>query len=490
MSRHSNGQGTIYRRKDGRWEGQIYLPTIGGIRKRFSFYGPTQAAVHSQLVAHQAKVQRGQLLPDRSWLLADYLDYWLANVVRINRRPKTYESYEAAVRLYLKPNLGRTSLQRLTVVQVQTYLNRVLASGGSVRTIHLIRMVLSAALTRAMREQLIDRNIARLVELPAWRRKDFSPWTAEQIQTFLSAAQADPLYPAFLLVALYGLRRGEVLGLRWRDVDFAEQQLHIRQQVQAVKGGLLIGDVKTEAGRRDLPLLPIAAQTLGAPPRTEHATDLLFTTRTGSPINPHNFLRSFNRIRITCGLPHSTLHHLRHATATLLKNTGVPARDAQLILGHADISTTQQLYQHADLAGQLKALSRVQRLLVGDANSERCRQLLPSASEVNLQYSQWITGGPGGTRTLDTLLKRTSSTERPDRLTEVRRVLYGRYCSWLLGAAAVMFSRQAWNRAARLRLGRYCLDYDAALPQPQLQYGGLESTAGHPVPPGLHQGAG
>lgn len=395
--RNNNGQGTIYRRKDGRWQGQVYLPTVSGIRKRVSFYGRTRADVHAQLVAHQAKAQQGRLLPDRSWPLADYLDYWLTDVVRINRRPKTYESYEAAVRLYLKPNLGRISLQRLTVAQLQTYLNQVLARGGTVRTVHLVRMVLSAALTRAMREQLIDRNIARLVELPTWRRKDFAPWTAEQIQTFLTAAESDPLYVAFLLVALYGLRRGEVLGLRWSDIDFGAMQLHIRQQVQAVKGGLLIGDVKTEAGRRDLPLLPVAAHMLDAAAalRSEQPeTDLIFTTRTGSPINPHNFLRSFNRIRVACGLPHSTLHHLRHATATLLKNTGVPARDAQLILGHADITTTQQLYQHADLAGQLEALTRVQRLLVGGANGERCRQLLPSGSEVSLQYSRWITGGP------------------------------------------------------------------------------------------------
>jgi integrase len=451
--RNSNGQGTIYRRKDGRWQGQVYLPTVGGIRKRFSFYGLTRADVHSQLVAQQAKVQQGRLLPDRSWSLEDYLDYWLANVVQINRRPKTYESYEAAVRLYLKPNLGRTSLQRLTVAQLQTYLNQVMMRGGSIRTVHLIRTVLSAALTRAMREQLVDRNVARLVELPAWRRKDFTPWTAEQIQTFLAAAKSDPLYVAFLLIALYGLRRGEVLGLRWIDIDFSGMQLRIRQQIQAVKGGLLIGEVKTEAGKRELALLPAADQML-----TEHAEimrrqesadqrkaspdGLVFSTRTGHPINPHNFLRSFNRVRIVGGLPPSTLHHLRHATATLLKNTGVPARDAQLILGHADITTTQQLYQHADLAGQLEALSRVQRLVMGTTSGRRCRQLLPSGSGVGLHRSHWISGGPSETRTHDTLLKRSPGPPRPADLAEAKLVHRRRYRTSLLGAAAVLFSRQ------------------------------------------------
>jgi len=147
------------------------------------------------------------------------------------------------------------------------------------------------------------------------------------------------------LLSLYGLRRREVLGLRWCDIDRAGQRLQIRQQLQRI-GHLDIGPVKTAAGRRDLPLLPAAdaalaehakvlQQQIQAGERRPAASDLIFTTRTGQPVEPGNLLRSFERIRKGHGLPHSTLHHLRHSTATLLKNAGTAARDAQLILGRA-----------------------------------------------------------------------------------------------------------------------------------------------------------
>jgi integrase len=451
--RNANGEGSIYRRQDGRYEGAIYLPTTAGTRKRFRCYGKTRDEVRSRLVAQQAQAQRGLPMPDQAWILGPYLDYWLRDVVRINRRPKTYELYEATVRLYLKPNLGKSRLTRLSVAQVQTYLNAELAAGRSTRTVQLIRMVLSAALTRAMREELVPRNVARLVELPAWQRKDIHPWTAEQGAEFLSAARSDPLYPAFLLLMVYGLRRGEVLGLRWSDVDTAEQRLHIRQQIQRVAGGLHVGTVKTSAGKRDLPLLPAVIACLDqyavrlrdevrANQRQSAASDLIFTTRTGQPIEPGNLLRSFDRIRAEQGLPRITLHHLRHTTATLLKNAGVSPRDAQLILGHAHISTTQQIYQHADLSGQRQGLTQLEGLLLTAVDGWRCRQKQPSTARANAQFSSFSSGGPGGTRTLDTLLKSCTGLTSPQGLTEVRQVQRGRYRSLLLGAAAVMFSRQ------------------------------------------------
>jgi integrase len=453
MSRNSNGAGTVYKRRDGRYEGAIYLPTVGGARKRFRCYGRSPEEVRAKLVAQQSLVLHGSFLPERTWQLGDYLDYWLATVVRVNRRPKTYESYEATVRRYIKPNLGAARLQRLSVVQLQTYLNGELAAGCSIRTAHLIRMVLSAALTRAMREELLHRNVARLVELPAWHRKDITPWTAAQVAEFLAAAKLDPLYPAFLLLAMYGLRRGEVLGLRWGDIDATNQQIHVRQQIQRIDGRLQTGLLKTSAGRRDLPLLPAVwaaldqhAQRMQAEVQAESrqpaADDLIFTTRNGQPVEPHNLLRSFTRIRTEQGLPHNTLHHLRHTTATLLKNAGVPPRDAQLILGHAHISTTQQIYQHADPIGQRRGLMQVEGVLLAAPDGLRCRQPLPSGTGAKVQFLSFKSGGPSETRTHDTLLKSCTSRISSQGLSEIRQVQRRRYHSLLLGAAAVMFSRQ------------------------------------------------
>jgi integrase len=235
-------------------------------------------------------------------------------VTRVARRPATYRLYEMTVRLYLKPALGTSPLTRLPAARVQAFLNGQLAAGRSVRQVQIMKTVLSSALTRAMREELVFRNVARLAELPAWERQAIKPWSSADARDFLAASRNDPLYPAFVLLLLYGLRRGEVLGLRWVDVDRENDQLHIRQQVQRTKDQLWIGPVKTAAGRRDLPLLELASDVLGiriaaqAADRIElgrawQDNGLVFTTKTGRPIEPRNLVRSF-RVSVTrtgCG---------------------------------------------------------------------------------------------------------------------------------------------------------------------------------------------
>ena len=152
--------------------------------------------------------------------LGEYLDYWLAEVVRPNQRRTTYARYEAIVRLHLKPGLGGYQLRRLSVQLMQAFFSRRLADGQPVRNVHVMREVLSSALSRAMHEELVTRNVARLVKLPTYDPDEIAPWTAAEAKRFLEAARDDPLYPAFLLLLLYGLRGGEVLGLHWRDIDF------------------------------------------------------------------------------------------------------------------------------------------------------------------------------------------------------------------------------------------------------------------------------
>jgi len=153
------------------------------------------------------------------------------------------------------PGLGRYRLDRLSVAVEQAWLNSRLAAGDSIAKVHVMRTVLGAALTRAMREELVSRNVARLVTLPPDRPARQQPWSASEALAFLQAARGDRLYPAFVLLLVYGLRRGEVLGLSWRDVDLEHDVVQIRQQLQRVRGRLRLGPVKTNAGRRDLPLL-------------------------------------------------------------------------------------------------------------------------------------------------------------------------------------------------------------------------------------------
>ncbi|MBN7505259.1 tyrosine-type recombinase/integrase [Mycobacteroides abscessus] len=445
--RRSTGEGTVYLRKDGRWEAAAYLPTVSGGRRRIRVYGKTRSDAQSQLTAKLAAAAKGIAVSDRSWTVGTYLDYWMRDVAPMTLRPRTIELYDAVVRNHLKPRLGSQSLTELSVTTLQRILNKQLSEGSSARTVGVTRTVLSAALTRAMREDIVQRNVARLVTLPAWERADITPWTTAETTRFLVAARRERLYPAFLLLALYGMRRGEVLGLRWSDVDWEHNQIHVRQQLQQIGGKLDVGPVKTNAGKRDLPLLePVRdalnrLQALSEGIDTE--SDLVFLSEEGTPLWPRNFVRLFQHIRERVGLRRIKLHHLRHTAATLLKNLGVPARDAQLILGHAHITTTQQIYQHGDVTAQQTALDRVGRALLESADdSGRSRQNQPSTAEFVVINTSFQSGGPGGNRTLDTLLKRPILLDRNGPLTSVIAQLRAHTNSHVLGVVAVRSSRQ------------------------------------------------
>ena len=376
--RKRNGEGTISGpRKDGRYVGAFYARTNIGTTKRVYVYGRTYDEARVNLISEQAKAASGVPVPAKSWKLGSYLDYWLEHVVKPTRRPATVSLYETCIRLHLKPGLGKHELRRLSVAAVQRFLNgklREVEPGKSIRLVHVLRQVLSAALSRAVREELVSRNVARLVELPPWEPADVIPWSADEAMAFLTAAAGDQLFPAFVFLLLYGMRRGEVLGLRWSDIE--GETIRVRQQVQRLRGELVIGPVKTRAGKRDLPLLGLADEALTIRRGTqfldcEHLGDawtdtgLVFTTKTGHVVEPRNLNRSFDRICADNGIRRVKVHALRHTAASLLKSLGVPAKDAQVILGHAHPSTTEQIYTHVDEAAKRDALTRLNKLLGG-----------------------------------------------------------------------------------------------------------------------------
>jgi integrase len=217
--------------------------------------------------------------------------------------------------------------------------------------------------------------------LPESRRGTIRPWTAAEARQFLAAAKDDPLYAAFVLLIFYGLRRGEALGLRWDDIDFDAGTIQIRQQLRRIGGQLLMSPVKTRAGERELPLLDVARQALKlqaerqAAYRTEMgsawpAISLVFTTRTGRPVEPRNLVRSFRRIGDSNKIRIIKVHHLRHTVGSLLKDLGVPARDAQTILGHTRITTTLEIYTDTDEQARRDALTRLHGLLDQDSQDE------------------------------------------------------------------------------------------------------------------------
>lgn len=417
MSRKANGEGSIYKRRDGRYAGAALVELTNGTRKRIHIYGKTRQEVHNRLEEKLVQARKGVRTPERDQTLAAYLDSWLHQVVAIKNRPRTIEWYTMIVRVHIRPAIGHIRLSTLAPHHVQRMLNAELDKGASNRTVHAIRQVLRAALSRAEREELVFRNAAKLVEIPAWHRKSITPWTPEQATTFLDTTCDHRWHGAFLMLLTYGMRKGEVLGLRWRSIDFVHNRFRVDQTLQRINSELTLGPVKTDAGRRDLPLTEGVSRVLlsiyverfneDVPVGWEahpHADDFVFLSATSTPVDPHNFSRTFQEIAEKAGLPRITVHHTRHTAATLLKNLGVPAKDAQLILGHAHVTTTQQLYQHGDIGRQTEALARMNtQLSTRVAVSTAVKSSYP---QVKSRETHALTsGGPGGDRTLDTLLK-------------------------------------------------------------------------------------
>jgi len=488
VARRSNGEGTIYRRADGRYEAAALVHVAGGQRRRIRAYAATRADAQRLLLERLDRERRGIPAPVEQPSLGHYLDHWLEDIVAKTTRPLTLKSYEAIIRLYIKPLLGKKTLTRLSVQDVQQAIASLQNAGHSARTIQKFRANLRAALHSAMREELVFRNVASLAQIPKWERKEIKPWSLEEAARFLDATRQHRLHVAFLLLVVYGMREGEVLGLRWSDIDFAANTLVVRQQIQRLDGKLRAVPVKTSAGRRTLPLVPhvrtalldLAAQRgvdlrTGTPldVQSEFSTENLVVVSTaGGPIEAQNFLRTFRRACRDAGLRDIVIHHLRHTAATMLKTLGVPARDAQLILGHANVATTQQIYQHGDVEEQRKAVLAVQDALAKAPRERsamsltvslpapvgtRCRQELPSNDTQTMKPAKIqepplhettgvddlnMFGGATWIRTRDTRLFSSAPTPYALLPTPVITALQARSRRHILGLVAVNRCRQ------------------------------------------------
>ncbi|MFE7584345.1 tyrosine-type recombinase/integrase [Streptomyces gardneri] len=370
--RNPNGAGTITKRKDGRFQAAVYVLQPDGTRARKFAYGKTWAECDAKRRELLDKVASGTPVPTRSAKLAEWLAYWLDSIVQPRLKLSTYEKYESHVRLYLSPMLGTKRLETLSSPDVRRFLLQ-LENQTTAATAKESHRVLRTALSAACREELIARNVAKLVQPPRAASRDLSPWSLDETLTFLAAARQDPLYAAFVLAIAMGLRRGEIVGLRWNDIDLENRVLLVRQQVQRRRGVLYNDETK---GRRSR-AIPLPAMCL-APLRWHRmrqkttyeatgtdwsSTGYVFATRTGRPVEPRNVHRSFVRISDTASLRLIRLHDARHGCATLLTSAGVAPRVVMEILGHSQISLTMDVYTHVVQDTQREAISHMDRLL-------------------------------------------------------------------------------------------------------------------------------
>lgn len=380
--KRANGEGSIYKRNTGRWAAQVYVTLANGGKKRVCVTDKTREGVKAKL---QTITDRERLrLPydEKDRTVAAYLDYWMREVQANRIRATTATTYKVMINKHINPVLGNHKLRNLSVPDLRRALNYLRERGCSERIVLECLRILSACLNCAMREELVFRNVAQIVEKPKYTPKQNTIWTQEQATLFLGTVQNHPHYIAFLLFLIYGMRRGEVLGLRWSDIDFGGATIHVRQQIGRVNGAIVARDVKTKNSSRELPLGPVVRAALLAhaykngiapPPFNPHiefsTQGTVVTSKVGTPLDPDNLTRCFARLVKKSGLPRIKIHDTRHTAATILKDLDTPVKDAQSLLGHADPSTTLKIYQHGTPKTQRTAIFAVEKRLFNRAEA-------------------------------------------------------------------------------------------------------------------------
>jgi integrase len=289
--------------------------------------------------------------------VGQFFTHWLATVIKPRRAPKTHEFYSNIVLMYIAPDLGRVPLDKLTPLQVAALLQEKQHSGLSPRTVHHIRAVLRAGLNQAVKWQFLTRNVAALVDSPRQSTKTVVPLTEEAARQVLSVAAPHRLAALFRVALMMGLRQGEVLGLRWSDVDLDARTLRVAQALQRVDGHLIYKEPKTAKSRRTLRIPLSVAEALRVhrdQQNFERAaagdrwTDsgLVFVSTVGTPLDPRNVLRIWHGLLAEAGLARCAFHVSRHTAVSLLIAEGVPLKVIQEVVGHSLLSTTADIYGH------------------------------------------------------------------------------------------------------------------------------------------------
>jgi integrase len=354
--KRGNGEGSIYKRKDGRWVGQYLVYTAGGPKYRY-LYGKTRQAVSERLTKAMADRDGGLIFDAGQMTVGEYLDRWLTNSLRGTVRESTRERHEINVRVHINPTLGRVRLKNLTPAHVRSLHREKLDAELAPATVRKIHSTLHKALSQAMADGLVPRNSAD-VKAPRLAPEEMRPLSESEARAFLKTACGDRFESLYVLAVTTGLRRGELLGLRWDNVNLERGTLRVGRSLMREGGRHTVGETKTRRGRRQVNLTPRTVSALKAHRKRQleermrlaglhEDHGLIFSTHVGTPINSENLVkRSFKPLLRKADLPEIRFHDLRHTCATLLLGRGVHPKLVQELLGHATIAMTLDNYSH------------------------------------------------------------------------------------------------------------------------------------------------
>lgn len=364
--KRGNGEGTIYKRSDGRWSGQA---TVGrntdGSPKRLTVYGKSRKEVADKIAEMLLDIKTGDYIEPNKTTLGEWLDIWMRDYKTISLKETTYDSYSMNIRVHIKPCIGYISLFELSVSHIQGLINTLHRQGKSSALIRKIKNILKGALDQAVANGMISRNVVGGVTLPKHTQKEIRWLSVEEERTFINATKGNRLEVAFKLALVTGLRLGELIGLTWDCIDLNIGVITIKQTLIRVKSRedegknlyYISPTTKTKKSMRRVPIPKSAIKMLKEHKKTQNAekklagelytdNNLVFCTALGNRLIPRNVERSFANIIRDAGIEGASVHSLRHTYATRLFENGVAAKTVSELLGHTDVTHTLNVYTH------------------------------------------------------------------------------------------------------------------------------------------------
>lgn len=381
--KRSNGEGTIFKRKDGRWCAAFYDDSPKP--KRHFVYGTSQKEVKEKL-----KLKREDVAMQSPNNNSDTLEEWMINYLENFKRNEVKETtYSAYLELYLKhikgTTLGKTKLYRITGNQLQKYYNEKSEQGYSAKTVKHMYILINSALKKAVQLKFINENFNDLVVLPKKEEYHAKTLSVDEVNRILNEAKEEELYPLIILTLYTGLRKGEVMALKWSDIDFQNKELSVNGSLGRVMSGIdekgkkkysyKILPPKTQKSKRIIPLTENALKALECQKSRQEMIKekyssiyrdegFVFARYDGSYLNQRGFMDDYHAFLRKYHITDIRFHDLRHTFASLLLEAGESPKAIQELLGHSTITTTMDIYTHITKKGKIKAIEKLDGILI------------------------------------------------------------------------------------------------------------------------------
>lgn len=329
------------------WSVVIELGRINGKRKQkwYTVHGDKKTA-EKFLIEKLNELEHGIYVDSKNMTLEEYLNYWYEQCCITKLSPTTYESYKRNIDKYIIPSLGNIRLSNLLPLQLQSFYNN-LATTLSNTSIVYIHRILHSALNQAMKWDLVVRNVANNVEPPKKEKYRATILNSEQLAQLIEAIKDTYIYIPVMIAISTGMRRGEVLGLTWNNVDLEHATIKVIQAIYPTKNGLVVLPPKTSTSNRKISLPPTLVAILkDYKSKCKNDNNYVCTVEDGSLISPSSLNHKFKQVLKYNGLPNIRFHDLRHSHASLLLSQGVQAKVISERLGHSNINITMDLYSH------------------------------------------------------------------------------------------------------------------------------------------------